>query len=490
MSPAAIAVLMVLGGILRFAAWQSDRNLWNDESMLALNLVERSPARLLEPLDWNQGAPVGFLLASKAAIDVFGVSEKALRLVPFLGSLAGLVGFAWLALQLLPRPAAMIAVFLSSFSPVMVSYSAECKQYATDAAIAVGLFAAAAKLLNGEGGFRRWAMLAAAGAAAVWCSHPAVFVLGGIGTALILSACVRSERSRFLAVSLTVGVWLVSFVACYLLFLKHLGSNRYLLDYWTGHFLPLPRSAGDVVWLFDHFFTPFKYPGGLGGTEIQAGGIAAGLFLIGAWGLAREKGLVMLALLLPAAFALAASALQKYPYAGRLLLFLVPVLVLGTARGAWMLAVAVRNTQPLAAVALLGILLAAPVLESIQELRRPSRREQLQPVLTELRMQLRPTDRVYIYYGALPAYEFYTREAPLPVTRIERGLEARSRVTEYRDQLAVLAGEPRVWIIFSHRHRQEEAIITAYADGLGRRDQLIAADGAAAFLYDFSRPPR
>lgn len=491
MSPTAVAGIVILGTLLRLVVWLGDRNLWIDESMLALNLVERSPARLLEPLDWNQGAPVGFLFASKAAIGAFGVSEKALRLVPFLGSLAGLFGFAWLAPRLMPRPAAMIAIALFSISPVMLSYSAECKQYATDASIAIGLFAFAAGLLNGERGFRRWAVLAASGAAAVWCSHPAAFVLGGIGTALFLSAIVNRDRMRLLAASLTIGAWLASFGLCYMLFLRNLGTNQYLLDYWTGHFLPLPpRSVGDLVWVLDHYFAPFSYPGGMGGTEIRAGGIAAGLFLTGMWGFAKERRVVALALVLPIGFALAASALHKYPFAGRLLLFLVPILMLGTARGAWMLAAAVGKSQPVAAVVLLGILFSAPMLEAIQELRRPMRTEQIEPVLAELRTQLRPQDRVYIYYGALPACEFYTREAPLPVTRIDKGTEARSNVLEYRDQLMELAGESRVWIVFSHRHKHEESIITAYADVLGRRDQAIVGNGAAAFRYDFSRPPR
>jgi len=490
MSPTAVTALVALGIVLRLIGFLGDRNLWIDESMLALNLVERTPARLLEPLDWNQGAPVGFLLAAKGSIAAFGVSERALRLVPFLGSLAGLIGFAWLALRLLPRPAAMIATVLFSISPVLLSYSAECKQYTTDASIAIGLFAAAASLLNGEGGFRRWAILAVSGAAAVWCSHPAAFVLGGLGTALFLAAAVNKDRARVVAATLTIGTWLVSFGACYMLFLRNLGTNQYLLDYWNGHFLPLPpRSAGDFAWLMDHFFAPFGYPGGMGGTEIRAGGIAAALFLIGLWGFAKEKWAVALALVLPGLFALLASGLHKYPFAGRLLLFLVPLMILGTARGAGMLAAALGKSQPVAALVLLGILFAAPCLEAYQEVRRPMRSEQLEPVLAELRPQLRPTDRVYIYYGALPAFEFYTRGNPLPVNQIDRGSEARSNVTEYRQQLAELAGQPRVWIVFSHRHKHEESIIVAYAEGLGRREKAITGNGAAAFLYDFSRPP-
>src|SRR5262245_30596325 len=82
---AAIVALVVLGIGLRLVALLSDRCLWIDEAMLALNLVERTPRQLLEPLDWNQGAPAGFLLTVKAGIMLFGTDEWAFRLIPFVG---------------------------------------------------------------------------------------------------------------------------------------------------------------------------------------------------------------------------------------------------------------------------------------------------------------------------------------------------------------------------------------------------------------------
>ena len=484
----AVVALVVLGTLLRGAAWLGDRNLWIDESMLALNLIERSPARLLEPLDWNQGAPVGFLLASKAAIGQLGTGERALRFLPMLGSLWGLFGFAWLAPRLMSRPAAMIAIAIFSISPVLVSYSAECKQYATDASIAVGLFAAAASLLHGESGARRWAVLAGAGACAVWFSHPAVFVLGGIGTALFAAAAFQKDRTRLLATSLTIGTWLVSFAACYFLFLRNLGNNSYLITYWDGHFLPLPpKSPGDFAWLLDHFFAPFAYPGGMGGTEIRAGGIAAAFFLIGVRSLWKDRWPVALAIVLPGLFALLASGLHKYPFAGRLLLFLVPLLILGTARGAAVVASALAKSQPIAAIVLLGVLLAAPCLETYQQLNKPMRTEQLQPVLAQVRERWQPGDRLYVYYGALPAFEFYSRDMPFPTECVVKGTEARSNSGEYRQQLAALHGQPRVWLVFSHRHKNEESILVAYAEGLGRCEETIREEGAAAYRFNFQK---
>ena len=54
---AAIVAFVVLGIALRVVPLVSDRCLWIDEAMLALNLVERTPRQLLQPLDWNQRPP-------------------------------------------------------------------------------------------------------------------------------------------------------------------------------------------------------------------------------------------------------------------------------------------------------------------------------------------------------------------------------------------------------------------------------------------------
>jgi Dolichyl-phosphate-mannose-protein mannosyltransferase len=481
----AIVALILVGIVLRAVPLLQNRCLWIDEAMLALNLVERSPRQLLQPLDWNQGAPAGFLMLSKAAIAVLGPEEWALRFVPFVGSVFGVIAFAWLARRLLLDPAAVIAVGLFAVSPFLISYAAECKQYATDAAIAVGLFAVAVGLLHGESSFRRWAALAAAGAAAVWFSHPVAFVLGGIGTALFAEAVLAKDRRRAGAAVVTIACWMASFGLCYVTTLKQLGNNQYLLDYWAGHFLPLPpASQGDLIWLADHFFGFLAYPGGLGGAEVKAGGIAAALALVGLVAIWRERWPVAVALVVPALLALLASGLHKYPFAGRLLLFLVPLLLLVVAHGAWVVASALRPGQPFAATVLLGLLLLAPAIETYQTLRRPPRYEQITPILAEVREQWQPGDKVYIYYGAVPAFTFYTRENPFP-PGVVLGTEYREGRIGYRDELRRLAGHARVWIVFSHRHRDEESLVRAYAEGLGRCEREVRQPGATAFLFDF-----
>jgi hypothetical protein len=479
-----VAALVVLGAAIRMVPLGQNGNLWIDEAMLALNVVHRTPQELLQPLDWNQGAPVGFLLLSQAAVASFGGHEWALRLVPLVGAIGGLVGFAWFAPRCLPAPAAVLAMALYSVSPNLVSYAAEFKQYSTDAAITVGVFGVAVGLLQGHRGPRRWIALAVAGSLAIWVSHPAVFVLGGIGLALGAQAVQQRDGRQLLAWGGTAAGWLASLALCYWLTLKHLGSNRYLQDYWMGQFLPLPRSAGDVAWLVEHCFDLFSNPGGFVGQPLGTTALAALLFLVGIVALSKECWPLATALVTPGLLALVASALHKYPFAGRFLLFLVPVLLLGIARGAWAVRRAFQSRQPLAAGLVITVLLAAPAYETARRLQRPVHAEQLAEALGYLRQELQPQDVVYVYSGAIPALLFYTREEPLPVP-VQWGGDHRGNRREYRNELQKLVGHPRVWLLFSHRRADEEAVITAYAEGLGRCEQQQHWPGAAVYRFDF-----
>ena len=64
--------LIVLGTLLRLRQYFSGRSLWADEASLAYNLVHRDFLGLMRPLNYDQGAPVGFLFIEKLLITVLG----------------------------------------------------------------------------------------------------------------------------------------------------------------------------------------------------------------------------------------------------------------------------------------------------------------------------------------------------------------------------------------------------------------------------------
>jgi hypothetical protein len=455
---------LLLGVILRVIVYISDRCLWIDECMLALNIVTRSWSGLLEPLDWNQGAPLGYLLAVKGITQWVGVSEWSLRSVAFFCSLAGLVGFGVLSRRLLPPWAAVWAVALYAVSPGLVSYSAECKQYACDAATTVGLLVLW-DYLHRKGSFWSLASMVLGGMVAIWFSHPAMFVLVGIGGSLLMQTLSQKQTRRYWSVALLGLSWLLSFGVLYSIHLSYLVRNDYLQKYWQEHFLP-GTSLNLAGWLWDH---------GLGWCAISVG--RSGALLGGAlaiWGgivLWREQrawATLVLALLGAALFA---SALRRYPLAGRLVLFLNPILILMMARGGWSLW---NLCSPRAwGVAAFGVLvvLSSGVSECLRECRRPCRSEEIRPLLDVVRQQWQQGDKVLVLRGALPAFLFYTQEEPFPPGVVWANSE-RFVGGEAWEQWQRLCNSPRLWVLASHYRPEEEAVITAIAEAT---TQLVGA---------------
>ncbi|HYV03781.1 MAG TPA: hypothetical protein VFB82_04300, partial [Blastocatellia bacterium] len=93
-TPRRLAWLIVaFAAALRAVQYFSNSALYVDEGALALNVINRGFAGFLRPLDLNQAAPPGFLALEKIAVAALGTGEYALRLFPFLFSLAAILLF-------------------------------------------------------------------------------------------------------------------------------------------------------------------------------------------------------------------------------------------------------------------------------------------------------------------------------------------------------------------------------------------------------------
>src|SRR4026208_361868 len=87
--PTLIAAIAILVGIaLRVIEFARDRPLWLDEAMLSLNIASRSWAQLARPRAYDQSAPVAYLWLERLAVNVGGVNELTLRVLPFVAGLA------------------------------------------------------------------------------------------------------------------------------------------------------------------------------------------------------------------------------------------------------------------------------------------------------------------------------------------------------------------------------------------------------------------
>ncbi len=82
-----LMIIILFGIILRLGQYLFNRSLWLDESYLTLNIINKSFSQLLLPLDYDQAAPIGFLIVEKVIVGIFGNNEYALRLFPLLSGI-------------------------------------------------------------------------------------------------------------------------------------------------------------------------------------------------------------------------------------------------------------------------------------------------------------------------------------------------------------------------------------------------------------------
>ncbi len=160
-----------------------------------MDVLHRSPAALLKPLNRDQVAPVGFLWLEKLSVHFLGNSEMALRLVPIVCGIGSLFLFLAVAWRFLGARAVAIAVGLFAISTPLIYYVSEVKQYSSDIAVALVLYLVADAPVGANLGRASAILAALVGSLAIWFSFPAAFVLGGIGLAAILVAARQQSRS-------------------------------------------------------------------------------------------------------------------------------------------------------------------------------------------------------------------------------------------------------------------------------------------------------
>jgi predicted membrane-bound mannosyltransferase len=188
-----MAGLVLLGIALRLRQYLANRSLWFDETLLALNFVDRGFHHLLlVPLRNNQSAPPGFIAAVGSAVAAFGSEDWALRLVPLIAGLLAVVVAALLARRELNSDAARITFAgLIALSPVLIYYSSEFKPYSSDALIALCIVTALAYRNSRYG---TWCV-AAAGFFGLIFSLPAVFVAAAAGLLLLWRQFATTDTS-------------------------------------------------------------------------------------------------------------------------------------------------------------------------------------------------------------------------------------------------------------------------------------------------------
>jgi uncharacterized membrane protein len=358
--------LVALGAALRVWTYSLNRSYWLDEGTLANNL-DVPIFDFSNHLAGDQLAPFGFLIAERAMVSFFGVSRYVTRFLPLICGLASLVLFQRLARRLLGFQAAVVAVALFALSTDQIYYSSELKPYVCDLAVSLGIMLLAVRLGHGHGTEWDFAGFGLLAVASPWFSFPSSFVIGGCGLALVWE-CSRRGRNRELVGLLAIGgCWLASAAGAYITSRWLLNPSTSMYRFWDFAFLPMPpASRADLVKIGGILLETFVNPLNLVPSVLPWLGVLLplGLFVAGAFSLARRDPAAFLCLALPIFLALIAASARRYPFHGRLILYLVPAFLLILAEGTSR--VRAKASARVYAVAL-ALLLSYPIAGALYE---------------------------------------------------------------------------------------------------------------------------
>lgn len=517
--------LLVVGAALRLIEYLVNRAFSIDESFLALNLIEKSPAQLLHALDFKQAAPLGFLELEKLSVAVLGRSEYALRLFPLLAALASLPLFYSAARRMLPAAALPFACAAFALLDPAIYYADTAKQYEFDLAAAIGLCALGVLMLARPLDRTAVLVLAVAGAVVVWFSHASVFVLAAVGIALAAEAIVRRAWRELAALAAVAAVWLISFGAELQLSRSNLSRIQQAFD---NSQVLLGTGKGTATW-FDSATAKVRYLVGLEDTatgfpilgslppQVNQGltVLLCAVVALGLVSLARQRPLHTLLLGVPPVLALVVSAFHKYPLVGRTLVFVLPLVALSLGEGLRVLASGPPRRAVVGGAVAAVVLVSLALLPAIHVV-QPHANEGMRPALEDLGRHARRGDTLYVGHLAQYGLVYYHRcgcagfdparywpfgisgspsgAAAAMVPRTRRLVLGAVNLPEgnYKPDVRTLTGRRRVWVLVSEI---PTGSLKPFLDALRRRGRQLREFGpygvrgtaASLYLFDLSR---
>jgi hypothetical protein len=411
-----LTLLLVAVGIgARFLQFARNNSLFLDECALCLNVSDRSLSGFTRTLEYNEATPLGFLLIQKVIFATAGMNDITSRVMPLIFGVLTI----YLMLPLSRRVfdvrtspcAILLAIGLIALNRGIIVYSALAKQYTLESAITLLLLLALAASIGSKSDSDSRAsptarVLLIASPALLWSSYGAVFIVAGIGAALVARAFVLRRREALeLAIYFGLSA-LVNFVPFYVLSMRPGLANRILAAGWAASYMPLWPPETTVLWLYRSFVSI-----GEGLIHLRLALFVPLALIVVAANAVRSRSWFWLAAIFSILFCLTAAALRRYPFSGRVLIFLTPVFALIAAR----LVELIERRSPRAATVVTGVLLAATLVAftlhgifghyQIDNVREPHEK---------MVTTMQPGDELWVSSLATPCFIYYIRQYPLP----------------------------------------------------------------------------
>ena len=504
----AIALVILIGAILRTIQYGVLASLSSDEAALAISVTERDLLVLLsQPLLYYQVAPVGFLALEKLAVEVLGNNEAALRLFPYLLSLASLPLFWRVAARYLGYATLLGAMIVFAMSPTLVLYGGMAKQYSGDIAVTLLLVWMTLRCLEGPVSAPRAAFFGVGGGLALLLSHASVLVAAGLGV-LLLFARWRSSSRPGPTIAICAGWGVGAAILAYTSLSTYSSETSAFMDaWWRNDFVPAPwlgfaellwipaRVAEAAAYMAAYVNSPSSLP------EYAFVVVYGVLLLAGIVHLTRKDAWKAAALAVPLVAAIAAAAVRLLPLSGRVSLFIGPPLLIWCFGGfdgiRACLPVAFRPLTRPAALALAIV----PIVALLLVIPPPIVQADTLALFREVKARWRPDDELVVsrgvwarvmteYYGHRFGVEGWTH-----LDRLWGEYTAEEILRGYLEGIDAQRGSPRTWYYLDGLVECEREAMLGYLSAIGSEiysvDSRVSRGGkVSAHLFDLSDPER
>lgn len=488
-----------------------------------MGIIDWPLSQLLSPApEQTLSIPLGFYLLEKLAIQLLGYSEYALKLFPLLFGVVSLFLFLKVAKQYINPKAVPIAVGLFAFLSPLIDLSSSVKPYTGDVAFALMLYLLANSTQFKKTNILPAVLLGGVGAVVLWCSHPSVFILFGIGITLSISFGVNKEWPKMKRLFIPLFIWGSGFLAVYLIYTQPLMYNFTQTNdsiFWMKQkaFMPFPpMSFADLQWFLDLPQRIFTNPVGLTFT-----GLATLCFIAGCINIFSGNKEHFFLLISPLLLTLLASALHKFVFSQTAILFLVPLFILFIAEGTEYIREKLSHSSNAIGIMLVVLLFIHPLSWASYRAIKPDDREAIRPVLTHIKKNWQKGDILYVYYMSQFAFEYYSKYHPgnyhfkngeyiigegpqdwYATYKVKefRGFWNKEKpfsqppmeiLKEYAGELTTLKGNKRVWVLFSSSVAKggmlEENFFVYTLRNIGKQLDFFGTPGVSAvYLFDLS----
>ncbi len=486
-----ILSFLAYGIFIRIAVYLDCRSIWLDEASLAVNVLDRSLSQILKgDLYYSHAvAPIGFLAITKLFVMAFGNSEYSLRFLPFIcGMVSFLLFYIFLKKYASTEFSVLLAVILFSGSTTLLRYTTEFKPYIVDVFFSLIFILYTLRLFSVGMSIQNLSILALLGLIALWCSYTSLFILAGVGLTLLCRTLSRKEHKAVFYLLIVFMVWALFYLGIFCLSL-HKVDTRIRQDYWRYAFMPYPISSlSSQLWIVDSIVSMFYYPAGF-----HQAFYAVILFVLGDIAIFIRNRFFFWTLISPIIFAMMAAVFHRYPFSGRLLLFYIPIVYFVIAEGMAYLFYKKSIFLKMIGCILFIIVMWFPFKVCHMHMRYYTvYREDIKPVLQYVKKHARSGDTIYIYNGAVEAFNYYRNLMGFGDEYqyiIGEGLEG--NVDRFKQQISKLNKSRRLWIIFTHiaydeNGKGDDVYILDYLNKIGRKVDEVKAYRASGYLYNLS----